>query len=137
MDCFDDTSHHFPAVGLRASRSGKDSIPPNGSVSTGAAGNRIRVAADTASIIEIESMEKIPCRQSVAVEKSWPRDLAKSAASSIATHAAALDDALATFEALGASSELTILFSGPAHQGPGRRFGEKAPTAFVGLPGDD
>jgi len=52
---------------------------------------------------------------------------------SMATYAAALDDALATFEALGASSELPKLFSDIAHKGMDAGLNEKALTAVIGL----
>jgi 3-hydroxyisobutyrate dehydrogenase-like beta-hydroxyacid dehydrogenase len=55
---------------------------------------------------------------------------------SMATYAAALDDALATFEALGASSELPKLFSDLAHKGMDAGLKEKALTAVIGLLGE-
>ncbi len=54
---------------------------------------------------------------------------------SMATYAAALDDALATFEALGAPSELPKLFSEQAHKGMGAGLDKKALTALIGLLG--
>ncbi len=52
---------------------------------------------------------------------------------SMATYAAALDDALATFEALGASAELPKLFSKQAHIGMDAGLDKKALTALIGL----
>jgi 3-hydroxyisobutyrate dehydrogenase-like beta-hydroxyacid dehydrogenase len=60
----------------------------------------------------------------------------ESAEASMATYAAALDDALATFEALGASSELPKLFSDLAHKGMDAGLKEKALTAVIGLLGE-
>ena len=57
----------------------------------------------------------------------------ESAEASMATYAAALDDALATFEALGASSELPKLFSEQAHKGMDAGLDKKALTALIGL----
>ena len=45
----------------------------------------------------------------------------------------ALDDALATFEALGASAELPKLFSKQAHIGMDAGLDKKALTALIGL----
>jgi len=56
---------------------------------------------------------------------------------SMATYAAALDDALATFEALGASSELPKLFSDLAHKGMDAGLKEKALTAVIELLGEN
>ena len=57
----------------------------------------------------------------------------ESAEASMATYAAALDDALATFEALGAPSELPKLFSEQAHKGMEAGLDKKALTALIGL----
>ncbi|MGD2145422.1 MAG: NAD(P)-binding domain-containing protein [Anaerolineae bacterium] len=56
---------------------------------------------------------------------------------SLATYVAALDDALSTFETLGASSELPRLFSELAHRGLDAGLSEKALTALVELLGED
>ena len=53
----------------------------------------------------------------------------------MAIYVAALDDALATFEALGASSELPKLFSDLAHKGIDAGLDKKALTALVELLG--
>ena len=53
----------------------------------------------------------------------------------MATYAAALDDALATFEALGAPSELPGLFSEQAHKGVDAGLDKKALTALIDLLG--
>jgi 3-hydroxyisobutyrate dehydrogenase-like beta-hydroxyacid dehydrogenase len=55
---------------------------------------------------------------------------------SMATYAAALDDTLDTFEALGASSELPKLFSEQAHKGMDAGLDKKALTALIGLLGE-
>ena len=52
---------------------------------------------------------------------------------SMATYVAALDDALNTFEALGAEAKLPKLFSELAHQGVDAGMSEKALTALIGL----
>ncbi len=52
---------------------------------------------------------------------------------SMTTYAAALDDALSTFEALGASSELPRLFSQLAHRGMDAGLNEKALTALIDI----
>jgi len=52
---------------------------------------------------------------------------------SMATYADALDDALGTFEALGASSELPNLFSKQAHKGIDAGLDKKALTALIDL----
>ena len=52
---------------------------------------------------------------------------------SIATYAAALDDALDTFEALGASSELPKLFNEQVHKGMDAGLEKKALTALIDL----
>ncbi len=54
----------------------------------------------------------------------------------MATYAAALDDVLSTFEALGASSELPKLFSEITHKGIDAGLSEKALTALIGLLGN-
>ncbi len=56
---------------------------------------------------------------------------------SMTTYAAALDDALSTFEALGASSELPRLFSQLAHRGMDAGLNEKALTALIDILGRD
>ena len=52
---------------------------------------------------------------------------------SMTTYAAALDDALATFEATGAPDQLPRLFSELAHRGVEAGLGDKALTALVEL----
>ena len=52
---------------------------------------------------------------------------------SMATYAAALDDALGTFDALGAPSELPRLFSQLAHKGIDAGLKDKALTALIEL----
>ena len=52
---------------------------------------------------------------------------------SMATYAAALDDALSTFETLGASSELPNLFNELAHKGMDAGLNKKALTALIDL----
>jgi 3-hydroxyisobutyrate dehydrogenase-like beta-hydroxyacid dehydrogenase len=52
---------------------------------------------------------------------------------SMATYAAALDDALGTFEALGASSELPKLFNEQAHKGMDAGLDKTALTALIAL----
>lgn len=59
----------------------------------------------------------------------------ESAEASMTTYAAALDDALSTFEALGAPAELPRLFSDLAHQGIDAGSSEKALTALIGILG--
>lgn len=54
----------------------------------------------------------------------------------MATYAAALDDALGTFVALGAPSELPRLFSELAHKGLDAGLNEKALTALIELLGE-
>ena len=66
---------------------------------------------------------------------SVARETFASAEASMATCAAALDDALATFEALGAPSELPRLFSDQAHRGMDAGLGKKALTALIELAG--
>ena len=56
---------------------------------------------------------------------------------SMATYVAALDDALSTFDTLGASAELPRLFSELAHRGVDAGLDEKALTALVELLGED
>jgi hypothetical protein len=51
----------------------------------------------------------------------------------MATYAAALDDALATFDALGAPAELPRLFSEQAHKGMDAGLDKKALTALIDL----
>ena len=53
------------------------------------------------------------------------------------TYAAALDDALSTFEALGVSAELPKLFSELSHRGIDAGLNEKALTALIEILGDD
>jgi len=53
------------------------------------------------------------------------------------TYAAALDDALSTFKALGARTELPQLFSDLAHKGVDAGLSDKALTALVELLGND
>jgi hypothetical protein len=53
------------------------------------------------------------------------------------TYAAALDDALSTFKAVGASAALPQLFSDLAHKGLDAGLNDKALTALVQLLGDD
>jgi 3-hydroxyisobutyrate dehydrogenase-like beta-hydroxyacid dehydrogenase len=53
------------------------------------------------------------------------------------TYAAALDDALSTFNAVGASAELPQLFSDLAHKGLKAGLSDKALTALVELLGND
>jgi 3-hydroxyisobutyrate dehydrogenase-like beta-hydroxyacid dehydrogenase len=60
-------------------------------------------------------------------------EIFESPEASMATYAAALDDALATFEALGAASELPKLFSDLAHKGMDAGLTEKSLTAVIGL----
>jgi hypothetical protein len=55
----------------------------------------------------------------------------------MATYGAALDDALDTFEALGASSELPKLFSELVHKGIDAGLEKKALTALVELLGEN
>lgn len=55
----------------------------------------------------------------------------------MATYAAALDDALATFRAVGAEAALPKLFSDLAHRGVDAGLGDKALTALVELLGRD
>ena len=55
---------------------------------------------------------------------------------SMATYAAALDDALATFETLGAPSDLPKLFSDQARKGMEAGLDKKALTALIGLLGE-
>ena len=57
----------------------------------------------------------------------------ESSEASMATYAAALDDALGTFDALGAPSELPRLFSELAHKGLDAGLNEKALTALIQL----
>ena len=59
----------------------------------------------------------------------------ESAEASMATYAAALDDALATFEAMDVSSELPKLFSQQAHKGMDAGLDKKALTALIDLLG--
>jgi hypothetical protein len=61
----------------------------------------------------------------------------ESSEASMAIYAAALDDALSTFDTLGASSELPRLFSELAHRGVDAGLNEKALTALVELLGED
>ena len=63
-------------------------------------------------------------------------EIFESPEASMATYAAALDDALATFEALGASSELPKLFSEQAHKGMAAGLDKKALTAVIELLGE-
>ena len=56
---------------------------------------------------------------------------------SMTTYAAALDDALSTFEALGVSAELPKLFSELSHRGIDAGLNEKALTALIEILGDD
>ena len=53
------------------------------------------------------------------------------------TYAAALDDALSTFKAVGAPAELPQLFSDLAHKGVDAGLSDKALTALVELLGND
>jgi 3-hydroxyisobutyrate dehydrogenase-like beta-hydroxyacid dehydrogenase len=53
------------------------------------------------------------------------------------TYAAALDDALSTFKAVGAPAELPQLFSDLAHKGVDAGLSDKALTALVDLLGND
>ncbi len=53
------------------------------------------------------------------------------------TYAAALDDALATFKAVGSPAELPQLFSDLAHRGVNAGLSDKALTALVELLGND
>ena len=53
------------------------------------------------------------------------------------TYAAALDDALSTFTAVGAPAELPQLFSDLAHKGLDAGLSDKALTALVDLLGSD
>jgi 3-hydroxyisobutyrate dehydrogenase-like beta-hydroxyacid dehydrogenase len=62
-------------------------------------------------------------------------EIFESAEASMATYAAALDDALRTFEALGAPAELPGLFSEQAHKGIDAGMDSKALTALIGLLG--
>lgn len=64
-------------------------------------------------------------------------EIFESPEASMATYAAALDDTLATFEALGASSELPRLFSEQAHKGLDAGLDKKALTALIALFGKD
>ena len=61
----------------------------------------------------------------------------ESSEASMTTYAAALDDALSTFEALGVSSELPRLFSELAHKGIDAGLNEKALTALVEILGEN
>jgi len=63
-------------------------------------------------------------------------EIFESPEASMATYAAALDDALATFEALGASSELPKLFSEQARKGMAAGLDKKALTAVIELLGE-
>jgi hypothetical protein len=56
---------------------------------------------------------------------------------SMATYAAALDDALGTFEALGASSELPKFFNEQVHKGMDAGLDKKALTALIDLLGEN
>lgn len=53
------------------------------------------------------------------------------------TYAAALDDALSTFRAVGAPAQMPQLFSDLAHKGVDAGLGDKALTALVELLGND
>ena len=57
----------------------------------------------------------------------------ESSEASMATYAAALDDALDTFEALGVPSDLPKLFSEQAHKGMDAGLDKKALTALIEL----
>jgi 3-hydroxyisobutyrate dehydrogenase-like beta-hydroxyacid dehydrogenase len=63
-------------------------------------------------------------------------EIFESPEASMTTYAAALDDALGTFDALGASSELPKLFSELAHKGVDAGLERKALTALIGLLGE-
>ena len=56
---------------------------------------------------------------------------------SMTTYAAALDDALSSFEALGVSAELPKLLSELAHRGVDAGLNDKALTALIGILADD
>jgi 3-hydroxyisobutyrate dehydrogenase-like beta-hydroxyacid dehydrogenase len=60
----------------------------------------------------------------------------ESSEATMETYAAALDDVLSTFEALGASSELPSLFSEITHKGIDAGLSEKALTALIELLGE-
>ena len=60
-------------------------------------------------------------------------EIFESPEASMATYSAALDDALATFESLGASSELPRLFSDQAQKGMDAGLDKKALTALIQL----
>lgn len=60
-------------------------------------------------------------------------EIFESPEASMATYAAALDDALATFDALGAPAELPRLFSEQAHKGMDAGLDKKALTALIDL----
>jgi 3-hydroxyisobutyrate dehydrogenase-like beta-hydroxyacid dehydrogenase len=60
-------------------------------------------------------------------------EIFESSEASMATYAAAIDDALRTFEALGAPSELPKLFSEQAHKGIEAGLDKKALTALIDL----
>ena len=64
-------------------------------------------------------------------------EIFESPEASMATYAAALDDALGTFEALGVSSELPKLFSEQAHKGIDAGLDKKALTALIELLGEN
>jgi 3-hydroxyisobutyrate dehydrogenase-like beta-hydroxyacid dehydrogenase len=66
-----------------------------------------------------------------------PTDNFDSEQASMATYAAALDDALSTFKAVGAPAELPQLFSDLAHKGMDAGLSDKALTALVQLLGKD
>jgi len=59
----------------------------------------------------------------------------ESSDASMATYAAALDDALGTFEVMGASSELPKLFNEQVHKGMDAGLDKKALTALINLLG--
>ena len=61
----------------------------------------------------------------------------ESADASMATYAAALDDALDTFKVLGASSELPKLFNQQVHKGMDAGLDKKALTALIDLLGEN
>ena len=61
----------------------------------------------------------------------------ESSEASMTTYAAALDDALSTFETLEVSSELPTLFSELAHKGIAAGLNEKALTALIEILGKD
>ena len=60
----------------------------------------------------------------------------ESSDASMATYATALDDALGTFETLGASSELPKLFNDQVHKGMDAGLDKKALTALIDLLGE-